>query len=293
MACGSTATAVPGVGGGFDAAEVQARLAAGPPATDDSIVPSRWTLVRIRQALPEVADYTLSGVWRLVVGSGLRWRRGQVPPFSPDPEYATKLATLERCLQATAAAPERMVTLFLDEMGFTRWPEPGPDWAPVAPTPPPQADRQGAPAGKWRLVGALNAWTGQVDYLDNYKVGRKQLAQFYQQVAAAYPAAERIYVVQDNWSIHAHPDVLAALALLPRIEPVWLPTYAPWLNPIEQLWRALRGTVLTQHHLAADWAALRARVQAFLDQFAHGSPTLLTTVGLTGAGRLAQWLHPV
>ena len=58
---------------------------------------------------------------------------------------------------------------------------------------------------------------------------------------------------------------------LPRCEPVWLPTYAPWLNPIEKLWRWLKGDVLKQHRLAGDWPALRRRVTAFLDQFATGS----------------------
>ena len=37
---------------------------------------------------------------------------------------------------------------------------------------------------------------------------------------AAYPQAERIYAIQDNWSIHKHPDVVAALQQWPQIEPV-------------------------------------------------------------------------
>ena len=96
-----------------------------------------------------------------------------------------------------------------------------------------------------------------------------------------------MYVIQDNWSIHSHPDVLATLETLPRLEPVWLPTYAPWLNPIEKLWRWLK-----QHRLAADWPALRQRVTAFLAQFAAGSDALLQYVGLLGDGKLAQACRP-
>ena len=110
-------------------------------------------------------------------------------------------------------------------------------------------------------------------------------------MARAYPHARRIYVVQDNWSIHTHPEVLAALAGLPQITPVWLPTYAPWLNPIEKLWRWLRADVLKLHRLADAWAALRQRVNAFLDQFAAGSHALLRYVGLLGEGKLAQALQ--
>lgn len=123
-------------------------------------------------------------------------------------------------------------------------------------------------------------------------MGRRVLGAFYQQLDATYPTATRIYVVQDNWSIHRHPDVEAVVATLPRLELVWLPTYAPWLNPIEKLWRYLRQTVLRNHRLASDWNVLRARVRQVLTQFEAGSERLLTYVGLRGDGCLAQALQP-
>ena len=79
--------------------------------------------------------------------------------------------------------------------------------------------------------------TGRVDFIEDYIVGRAKLIAMSERLDAAYPDAERVLVVQDNWSVHRHADVLAALGRWPRIEPVWLPTYAPWLNPIEKLWR--------------------------------------------------------
>ncbi|MBE2197018.1 MAG: transposase, partial [Anaerolinea sp.] len=36
------------------------------------------------------------------------------------------------------------------------------------------------------------------------------------------------------------------------IAPLFLPTYASWLNPIEKLWRWLRADVLYNHDLAHD-----------------------------------------
>ena len=107
----------------------------------------------------------------------------------------------------------------------------------------------------------------------------------------AYPEAERLWVVQDNWPVHRHDEVAAALKRWPRIEPVWLPTYAPWLNPIEKLWRRLRQSVLKLHRLAGDWAKLRQRVNEFLGQFGAGSEDLLRYVGLLGEGKLAQALR--
>ncbi|HKO23337.1 MAG TPA: hypothetical protein VJY65_01210 [Chloroflexota bacterium] len=46
--------------------------------------------------------------------------------------------------------------------------------------------------------------------------------------------------------------------------------------------------MLRLHRLAGDWAALHARVNAFLDQFAAGSDALLHYVGLLGDGCLAE-----
>ena len=76
------------------------------------------------------------------------------------------------------------------------------------------------------------------------------------------------------------------------IKPVWLPTYSPWLNPIEKLWRWLKQDILELHRHAGDWLHLRATVNASLDQFAGASDILLHYVGLTGDGNLAKALRP-
>jgi hypothetical protein len=255
--------------------------------TPTTPVPSRWTLRTIRATFCWLQDYSLSGVWRLLRRCKLKLRSAQVQQYSPDPEYAVKEAELLRCLHTTAQPSNQRVVLFLDEMGYYRWPQPALEWGPAAPLPPAAT----APTGtntQWRMVGALNGMTGQVDYLDDYIVGRKQLITFYGQLAQRYAGVEYIYVVQDNWSIHRHADVLTALQHWPQIVPVWLPTYAPWLNPIEKLWRWLRQQVLHLHRLAGSWSTLQQRVRTFLDQFAHGSRELLHYVGLLGKGQLAQ-----
>ena len=267
----------------------EARQALAP--TPDGPPPSRWTLRAIRATFAWLQDYTLSGVWRVLKRAKLRVRSARLQQYSPDPEYGPKVAYLEQCLCAAAAHPDEVVLVLLDEMGDHRWPEAAATWAASMPTPPPRTAPAGANNQQWRIIGALNALTGQVDYLEGYIVGRAKVIACYQYLVRAYPHARRIYVVQDNWSIHSHPEVLAALAALPQIEPVWLPTYAPWLNPIEKLWRWLRTDVLKLHRLADAWDLLRQRVNAFLDQFAAGSHDLLRYVGLLGKGRLAQALQ--
>jgi transposase len=289
-------------GGGFDAAQKEAiverlhqppgeeaRREAG--ATASSPPPSRWTLRTIRVSVPELADYSLSGAWRVLARCRVHLRAARLQMYSPDPEYQAKVAYLEDCLRAVVREPERRALLFLDEMGYTRWPDAARDWMLGAPAAPTRARRAGPNNRQQRIVGALNALTGQVDFLDDYLVGRKQLGIFYRQLDRVYAWAERVYLVEDNWSIHAHPDVQAVLTEVPRLEVVWLPTYAPWLNPIEKLWRWLREDLLKLHQLADDWPTLRGRVNAFLEQFAGGSPALLRYTGLSGDGHLASVLR--
>jgi hypothetical protein len=252
---------------------------------------NRWTLRSLQRAFPELSGYSPSGVWRALRRLGLKLRSARVQQYSPDPEYAQKVRRLLRCLRAATRDPRRTIVLFLDEMGFCRWPEPARDWSAAAPAARPLADRRHSPNGLWRLVGTLDACSGRVLHADGYIIGRKQLIAFYGQIERAYPRAERIYVVQDNWSVHRHDDVLASLRQRPRITPVWLPTYAPWLNPIEKLWRWLKQDVLYMHRLADDWQALLGSVLTFLNRFAHGSKNLRRYVGLLGHGQLATALN--
>lgn len=264
-----------------DAARREVAVGASGPA------PSRWTLRTIRASVDWLTDYTVSGVWRVLQTCGLGLHTSVARLFSPDPDYASKVRRLYRCLRDAARHPDTVVALFLDEFGYQRWPEVAPTWGGEAAVAPRAGNNQ-----QWRTIGTLNAVTGQVNYLDGYIVGRQQVIQFYSRLDRAYPkAVGLIYVIQDNWNIHTHPDVLTALADYPRIKPVWLPTYAPWLNPIEKLWRWLRQDILKMHRWVEDWPQVKQRVRDFLEQFAQGSADLLRYVGLSGKGKLAAVMN--
>src|SRR5205823_13473442 len=56
-----------------------------------------------------------------------------------------------------------------------------------------------------RVVGTLDGHSGRVLFQSGSKVGVKELVAFYQQVRAAYPEVQRIWIVQDNWPVHFHP----------------------------------------------------------------------------------------
>jgi hypothetical protein len=109
--------------------------------------------------------------------------------------------------------------VFLEEFGYHRWPEGAPTWGPEAAVAPRAGNTH-----QGRTIGALNALTGQVNYVEGYIVGRPQVIPCYAQLNHAYPALDRLYVSHDNWTMHTPPDVLTAVAQYPQITPVWLPT---------------------------------------------------------------------
>jgi transposase len=141
------------------------------------------------------------------------------------------------------------------------------------------------------VVGALNASTGQVHVQQDSHIDREVFSRFVRRLEKAYPEAERIYLMWDNWPVHHSDEVKRTLLQVPRLQVISLPTYAPWLNPIEKLWRKFPQEVHYLHPLANDWQRLRERVQAFFDQFAHGSTELLRYVGLSGTGKPASALQ--
>ena len=49
------------------------------------------------------------------------------------------------------------------------------------------------------------------------------------------PQADQLFLLQDNWPVHQHAELVAALRDS-KFTLVPLPTYAPWLNPMEKVW---------------------------------------------------------
>jgi len=255
-----------------------------------NVTPCRWNLIVVRQTFAWLADYTLSGVWRVLQTLEIEWQRGYVRLWSPDPAYVSKVRRIKNVLKQAASDPKHIAALFLDEMSYHRWPSASPDWIARADGFP-RAEHGGHDNNQqWRVIGALNACTGQVSYLQGYIVGRQQVSAFYRQLAEQYARFDKVYVIEDNWNIHTHDDVQATLKHLPHLEIVWLPTYASWLNPIEKLWRWTRQTVLHRHRLSDRWDELKQRVASFFDQFQDGSQELLRYVGLLGDGKFAKAL---
>jgi transposase len=210
---------------------------------------------------------------------GLRYKRGRHYLHSPDPEYQQRRDRALACVAEARRLPSRTVTLYLDEMSYYRQPTVSRAWAAKGARHQPKARLSYHCNSLRRLVAALDVVTGRVISEQWPKVGVRRLAAFYQVLRQHYPEAESIHLIQDNWPIHFYPQVERAAAAA-HVEMVRLPTYAPWLNPVEKLWRKLRQEVLHLHRFSDDWQTLQHRVRAFFESFAHGSEALLRYVGL-------------
>ena len=265
---------------------------------------SRWTLDALAQTCDWLRVSTAGGLWRVLDRLGIRYKWARNHMYSPDAAYDAKLSVLQLCRLRAWYQPEDYIFLYQDEFTYYRQPSLARAYESQGHCQP-LAYRSYQSDTQFRVVAALNAMSGQVTYRQSSKIDLRQLSDFYAAVRADYPTAKEIYVAQDNWPVHFHPDVLARLQPQdffpqpPKLPPNWpqqpgpqaihdhlpirlllLPTYASWLNPIEKLWRWLKQDVLHLHRLSDDWQALKLAVANFLDRLTDRSPDLLRYVGL-------------
>ena len=265
---------------------------------------TRWTLCSLGENVPWLEGLSLPGIHQIFSRLGVSYKRAREYVRSPDTDYADKLSRIKAALEAARENPETYVVVYQDEFGFRLQPTLAKDWAETG-TKSPLARQSYLPQETCYGIGALNPHTGDVVYQQVKSCTVVALHAFYTQIRQRYPNVERIYLVQDNRAIHFHANLMAALlpqttAFVKPVPPNWsdkqskkigeleklpieilqLPTYAPWTNPIEKLWRWARQSVIHLHRLSNDWMALQEKVINFMEQFKDGSQELLHYVGL-------------
>ena len=92
-------------------------------------------------------------------------------------------------------------------------------------------------------IGAANWRTGETVVLVRQRKRRREIAELLQALVDEHPH-ERAYVAWDNARTHQDDEVEAVVrGPAGRLVLLYLPTYSPWLNPIEMLWRQFRREV--------------------------------------------------
>ena len=232
---------------------------------------TRWTLEHIQAVCDWLRITTHGGFCRFLDRLGISWKSGRQHVHSPDPDYLAKLADITVYVQRGRTEPGRIPTLYLDELTFYRQPTLAKDYEEKGRSIQPLAELGYRTNTPTRIVAALDVYDGRVSFLRASKITVDRMVAFYQQLCETYEDAEQIDLVMDNWPIHFHPDVLAALMpqesphprYLPshwskepsqkalkrwgqlnlRIQAIPLPTYASWLNPADAATCENRATV--------------------------------------------------
>ena len=244
-----------------------------------------WTLAQARTHCLELASLkTDSGTWRRLQSWAISWKCGRIHLISPDPEYESKLAAIHALRAAADENPEKLRVLYVDEASFYRLPHAGRTYGASGGGGKAQPTASHSPGAntRRRMVGAIDIFDGCVLSQTGSVIGVKELCRFLRQIRRHYGPDVRLVLIWDNWPVHYHPEIVR-VAQMQRIELFYTPTYAPWCNPIEKLWKKLRHDVLRLHDRSGAWKLLRAAVESYLTNLRRANPDLLRYTGLAKA----------
>ncbi len=127
-------------------------------------------------------------------------------------------------------------------------------------------------------LGAVNYHTGETIVIFRRRKRRCEVAELLEALLDKHPS-ETIYVAWDNCNTHEDDEIEAVLrAACGRLILLYLPTYSPWLNPIEMLWRHFRREV-THCELFVSLKALLQAAQDFFDRYNRMPDQVLSIIG--------------
>ena len=127
-------------------------------------------------------------------------------------------------------------------------------------------------------IGGVNYHTGETVVLIRKRKRRPQISECLQTLVDKHPH-QTIYVAWDNYICHQDDEVEAVVpAAAGQLVLLYLPTYSPWLNPIEMLWRHFRREV-THCELYASVKDLLLASRDFFDRFNLLPELVLSIIG--------------
>jgi putative transposase len=242
-----------------------------------------WTLRLCRKHIPTLSSLSDDS------SACCRFRRwkikrkvGRMHIQSPDPLYDKKRKVILSAYERAKRKPDTFRLLYADEFTYYRQPVLGSRYYARGKKQPTASWKGGDPRTKRRVAGALDAQSGRVIHAQASKMGVDGLVQFLAKIRKTYGPDQRIVLVWDNWPVHKHHTIVKE-AIKQRIRLLYLPTYAPWTNPIEKLWKWLKDTCLRFHDRTntEQWKMLWTEVEAFLNRFQPSSDSLLAYCGLS------------
>jgi transposase len=175
---------------------------------------------------------------------------------------AAKTRRLNRLQQLLATLPRREWAFYEDEVDVHLNPKVGLDWMGCG-----QQKEVVTPGQneKRYLAGALDVRTRLVLWVEGVRKTSYLFLDLLDRLMQAYPRAERLHLILDNYRIHSSEIVLAALSgyLGGKVELHFLPPYCPDHNKIERVWQDVHANV-TRNHRCASMAELMDEVRYYL-----------------------------
>ena len=131
-------------------------------------------------------------------------------------------------------------------------------------------------------IGGVNYHTGEMVTLVRKRKRRLEIAEFLQTLLDKHPD-QIVYVTWDNYICHQDDEVEAVVrSAAGRLVLLYLPTYSPWLNPIEMLWRHFRREV-THCELFETVKVLLQATQDFFNRYNQMPEAVLSIIGSNAA----------
>lgn len=212
-----------------------------------------WSLPKLaahlaRERICRISRETLR---RILRGAGVSWQKTKTWKASNDPQFVAKML---RILDLYDHPPADGRVVCVDEFGpLNLQPRPGRGWWTRR-----RARRLRATytrtSGVRHMLAALDLATGKMIYRIRERKRWREFLELLKLLRRRYPTG-RLYVIADNFSPHLHHQV-ATWCQANRVELVFLPTNASWLNWIEAEFAALRYFTLdgTDHRTHAEQA---------------------------------------
>jgi hypothetical protein len=208
---------------------------------------TRWSCATLALELQARRGRVVSGEtvrWGLH-DLGWVWKRAK----ENDPQRVAKLARIRDAFEQIRAG---VALFFADELDISLWAKVGSQWMPQGEqvevlTPGTNEKRH--------LAGALNSTTGTIAHCVWYRKPTGLFLDLLQTLDRTYSARTywHLQVVVDNAKIHQAAAVMKWLAIHPRFELLYLPTYCPQANPIERAFGDVHDQCTRNHTRKRIW----------------------------------------
>ena len=212
-----------------------AKVLAGPQAA--GYPTSCWTLSAIQDLILKDFDVeiSLSQIHRILVKLGIVSKKGSFRLNPSSPEERTQWLNQRIPKVAQAAKQEGAAILFGDEVGFAPGRSPGYSWGKSGEI---LLVRYPGKNLHIKAFGAVDIVNGSMCYHVAAAANGKTFKEFLHILLRKY-GEQKVYLILDN--VNYHHAVAKRWADPARIEFAFLPSYSPDFNPIEQLWKVMKG----------------------------------------------------